>query len=128
VKIEGWSCRRLAAGGRVLPILQRVLDRVHQQWVPAENFHVLDLAVRRDHYLNFYNSGQAKLPRGLRIGWRRIVQRLPVLLGVHARSSQPQCQRKQNLRRSLSRFGPHGHLSIFGFLVVQLAFGGDRNA
>jgi hypothetical protein len=55
MKIEHERRRHLPARERILPVLQRVLNRVHRDRMAADDFDVLDLAVWRNHHLHLYD-------------------------------------------------------------------------
>jgi len=67
MEVELQLLRGFAAGWRILPVPQCLLDCIYQQWMAADNVRLLDVAVRRDHDLHLHDTSQMKPLRCLGI-------------------------------------------------------------
>src|SRR5713101_8917293 len=102
MEIEFQLRRRFPAGWRILPILQRLFDRVYEHRVTADEGLIFDSSIRRDHDLHFDRAHQAHSlgDFGVRRNW--IGKYLAALLRLQIRHAQAQGHRQQRTAQDSS--------------------------
>ena len=119
VKIELQLRRGFSAGWRVLPILQRIFDRVHQDRVSADDVRFLDPSIRANDHLHLHNAGQAHSLGDLGVSGNRIGECLAAFLRLRIRHAQTQRHRQQRTAQGYSLMLV-SHFQLFLWTSVRL--------
>lgn len=122
MKIELQLRCGFSASWRVFPVLQRVLDRAHQDRVSADDILLLDSSVRADHHLHLYHARKPEPPGHFGVNRNRIGQHLAAFLRLQIPHTQAQRHRQRAAQDSSPSLVSHLHVPL------ELAFRNLLNA